>query len=224
MLGRVTHRLRRGEHDFFCALPSRGREAAAMQVEPNWVRMYELARNMARKMSAEDESAQELTQAAVTHLLEVWAIYKELPDSEFIRVAMEILRNEMIRVIKDDASKGTHVTPKTVANENLIANSKVKSSENDVLELLQASDATEETETKVDFSAVSRVMESALTASELRVMTALVSDGNFTLREIAANLGDLSEGAVKIHKHNAIKKLKVRFNKDINLLGRRTLV
>jgi DNA-binding CsgD family transcriptional regulator len=194
-----------------------------MQAEPDWKKMYEWARNMAWKMKAENCWVDELASAAVSHLHKEWSRYRDLPDDKFKGAVSAMLYHEMLAVLADDKSRGTRVTAKKIDPGMLTCQPKHHSTEEDVLQNHVADDEAQHGEDRIDFQAVQSAARHVLTPAEGRVMRIVFRDPEASAAEIAAEIGDLSEGAVKIQKHNALKKLKSFFNNDITLLGRRAL-
>jgi phosphopentomutase len=194
-----------------------------MQAEPDWNEMYEWARNMAWQMKPNNYWVSEQANAAVSHLYKEWQKYRDLVDEDFKKVVSTIMYREMLANLADDNSRGTRVTARKADPDVLTCQPKHHSTEDEVLQNCSIDDVAERTETQIDLQMVQTVARHLFTRTEMRVMRIVFRDPEASAAKIAAELGEMSEGAVRIKKHNAITKLKSFFNKDINGSAARTL-
>lgn len=194
-----------------------------MQAEPNWTDMYEWARNMAWNMKPNNHWVKELASAAIAHLVEVWQQYRDLSDVDFRKTTSTIMYHEMLKVIADENSRGTHVTAKKADATEHVCYPKDKETEEEIVANFAADDRTSHRESQVDMQEIQTVAERILTPTERRVMRVVFRDPDISAAEIAAELGDMSEGAAKIQRYNAMKRLKSFFSNDIILFTSRTL-
>lgn len=193
-----------------------------MQAEPKWEEMYEWARNMARKMIPNKYWVDELASAAVSHYYTVWQQYRQLPDSEFQKVTSTILYYAMLADIKEDKTKGTHACEvKEVQVEVTCAPKCHVTAE---VEFAQKSTdgGVPVIENKIDREIVMATVPKVCTPIEVKVMDAGAAAEDASADQIAS-LVNKTPGAVRFYKCNAVKKLKLFFYNDINVIGGKSL-
>lgn len=206
-----------------------------MQAEPNWKDMYEWARNMARNLTANFQQksisnekgmkvprdgreyrVDELASAAVCHFFEVWQKYSDLPQDQWKKVVGTILYRAMIASLKEDKAKGGRGVVPVKDPGLLTCDAKEHQTDDQAYENAIAPDDMLAIENQVDAETIASEAWKLVSNAERPVLDAFFTEPDATAAEIAASIGTISEGAVRIHKHNALKKVKSRFSKDIN--------
>jgi hypothetical protein len=157
----------------------------------------------------------ELRSAAVSHLCVVWKQYRHLPDAEFRKVISTILYYAMMADIKDDKTKGTRACEVEEAHDEVTCAPKCYLSTEGELEQKHSDGGAFELENRIDREIVMAAIAKVCTPTENTIMQAITADDDTSSDEVAHSTG-ATPGAIRIHKHNALKKLKLFFNKDIN--------
>ena len=208
-----------------------------MQAEPNWTDMYEWARNMARNLtknsqrkSIKNENTKkvlcdgreywvdELASTAVCHFYEVWQKHSHLPHDQWKKYVGTILHHAMLASLKDDKAKGRRGAVPAKDPDLLTCDTTEHQTDDQAYENAVAPDDMLAIESQVDAETIVSEARKLASNAERAVMDAVFTEPDATAAEISALIGTISEGAVRIHKHNALRKVKSRFSKDINAI------
>ena len=156
--------------------------------------------------------------AAVCHFFEVWQKYSDLPEDQWKKVVGTILYRAMIASLKEDKVKGGRGAVPIKDPGLLTCDAKEHQTDDQAYENAVAPDDMLAIENQVDAEAIASEARKLVSKAERPVLDAFFVEPDASAAEISALIGTISTGAVRIHKHNALQKVKSRFSKDINKL------
>lgn len=177
-----------------------------------------LAKLVAKGRYQERDWQDQLSSAAAIAVWQAWRRYRLLPIDEWKKAMNTVMANAMAAVIeKEKLWAGRLHGPKTdldscncvpkhrVADDDL---TNYVSSDGVLADDSTGSEEMGRVETRITLTMIHDVAPRILTSSELRVMALVMAFPNLSSAELSLRLGDMSPESVRVHKCNAIRKLR----------------